>query len=238
MPGNMTDDIDKFKDFMLITAPSRHVSNTDNLAQIIKLKGKLEDIGKLLTKKNEEIDELSKIKDAYKLIKIERDSLLGRIKEIENQGTLDDRPIALSSFSSKIIDEFEKTDIANQGRNYRLANVTLNLKTLVTKDSNDQLGIQLLPWDKVKEINRDMMSEVHMEFSPGPPRTDVSLNVPDLVGLTETAARRVLDHLGLKLNPVYQENDKVQGGDSFMQAPDPGSKIMPNDYITVIFCKK
>ncbi len=172
------------------------------------------------------------------VITIDRDSLLDRIKDLEKQGSLDERPIALSSFSSKIIDEFEKTDIANQGRSYRLANVSLNLKTVVTKDTNDQLGIQLLPLDKLKEITRDLMSEVHFEFSPGPQKTYESLIVPDLVGLTETAARRILGHLGLQLNPVYQENKKVQGGDSFNQAPEPGSKIMPNDYVTVIFCKK
>jgi beta-lactam-binding protein with PASTA domain len=61
--------------------------------------------------------------------------------------------------------------------------------------------------------------------------------MPDVIGLTETAVRRILKSIDLRLNPVYQSNPNVVNGDSFKQSPTPGTDIQANQLITVIFSK-
>lgn len=158
--------------------------------------------------------------------------------EIENidRGTqIDKRPMPVNKIYMDIISEIQKADVMNAS-NFKLSNMQIKLKTLINRDE-EGMNLQLLDGEMMNELNGSAVSEVTFDIENTPRKAVEPDKLPDLKGYTETAVRRILNNLGLRLNTVYQYNPDFPSGESFKQAPKKNSKIQSNQLVTVIFSK-
>lgn len=179
------------------------------------------------------------------LSKIEKDLSIKEDKIIELTSTIDVlskeiefdmRPMAVSGVYTNIVNEIQLAETLNKS-NFKLANIQLKLKTLVNRDK-EGINLQFLNHQTAKEVNGNSISEVLMDIESSPNRVTELAKLPNLIGFTETAVRRILSNLGLKLNPVYQKTESnIPSGESFKQSPTLDSEIENNQLITVIFSK-
>jgi hypothetical protein len=145
-------------------------------------------------------------------------------------------PVPIQDLYTNLVSEIATaTDSAN-GLPFKLSNISLKLKALVHGDG-ESLSASLLTLENSENVNGEAISELVFDITPVTNRENNAIAVPNLLGLTETAVRKVLKNLGLKLNPVYQKKDSVVIGDSFKQFPSPGTNTQPNQLVTVIFNK-
>lgn len=159
-----------------------------------------------------------------------------QIDELSREINFDERPIAVNTLYSNIIREIDLSAQNNTNADYKLANISLKLKTLISSDENG-INAQLFGLSTMDQLNGAAISELTFDIAPTATPAGASPLVPNLLGLTETAVRRILDSLGLRLNPVYQNNTSVVNGDSFKQSPAEGSDLNSTDTVTVIFSK-
>lgn len=147
------------------------------------------------------------------------------------------KPVAqpVSKVYASILDEFKKTNELNKDGAYRLANISLNLKTFVEHDATG-IRMQLVDANKLSSLPSEALSDFRVEIGEGSGSTPGSVRLPDLIGLTETAARKIINSLGLSLKPVYQAKKEVPDGQSFKQSPTAG-EVNPGDTITLVFSK-
>jgi predicted nuclease with TOPRIM domain len=179
------------------------------------------------------------------LSKIERDLSIKEDKIIELTSTIDElskeiefdmRPMPVSGVYANIVNEIQLAETLNKS-NFKLANIQLKLKTLVNRDK-EGVNLQFLNHQTAKEVNGNSISEVLMDIESSPNRVTELAKLPNLIGFTETAIRRILSNLGLRLNPVYQKTESnIPSGESFKQSPTLDSEIENNQLITVIFSK-
>ncbi len=146
-------------------------------------------------------------------------------------------PVAqpVSKVYSSILEEFKKTTELTKDSNYKLANISLNIKTFMELDDNG-MRMQLVDANKLNDRPMEALSDFKVEIGESSSATGGTLRVPDLIGLTETGARKVLGSLGLSLKPVYQQNKTVPDGQSFKQSPATGD-VQPGATITIVFSK-
>jgi predicted nuclease with TOPRIM domain len=179
------------------------------------------------------------------LSKIEKDLSIKEDKIIELTSTIDElskeiefdmRPMPVSGVYANIVNEIQLAETLNKS-NFKLANIQLKLKTLVNRDK-EGVNLQFLNHQTAKEVNGNSISEVLMDIESSPNRVTELAKLPNLIGFTETAIRRILSNLGLRLNPVYQKTESnIPSGESFKQSPTLDSEIENNQLITVIFSK-
>lgn len=179
------------------------------------------------------------------LSKIERDlsikedkiiELTSKIDELTKDIEFDMRPMPVSGVYANIVNEIQLAETLNKS-NFKLANIQLKLKTLVNRDK-EGVNLQFLNHQTAKEVNGNSISEVLMDIESSPNRVTELAKLPNLIGFTETAIRRILSNLGLRLNPVYQKTESnIPSGESFKQSPTLDSEIENNQLITVIFSK-
>lgn len=145
---------------------------------------------------------------------------------------------SVSTVYSSILNEFQKTNEIAKGNNLRLSNISLNIKTFIEHD-DDGIRLQLVDANKINSTNSGALSDIKIEIGNTETSNNNTFTAPDLIGLTETAARRVIDALGLRLKAVYQYvNTEAPVGQSFRQSPAKGTEILPNETITLIFAKE
>lgn len=145
-------------------------------------------------------------------------------------------PIPVNTLYSNLVREIELSTEQNRGANFKLANISLKLKTLLTSDENG-INAQLFGLNEMEKINGAAVSEIVFDIAPSTTPAPQTGTMPNLLGLTETATRKILDSLGLRLNPVFQNNKQVVNGDSFKQTPAQGATYNTNDFVTIIFSK-
>lgn len=145
-------------------------------------------------------------------------------------------PVPIQDLYANLVSEITTAANAADGLPFKLSNISLKLKALVHGDG-ESLNASLLTLENSEHVNGDAISELVFDITPVSNRENDSIAVPNLLGLTETAVRKILKNLGLKINPVYQKKDAVVNGDSFRQFPAPGTYIQPNQLVTVIFNK-
>lgn len=153
-----------------------------------------------------------------------------RIEETENP------PIPIQDLYTNIVSEIEAATETSVDSAFKLSNISLKLKAVIHGDG-ESLSASLLDLENSENVNGNAISELVFDITPVNNRETTDGIMPDITGLTETAVRRILKSLGLRLNPVYQKKDTVVNGDSFKQSPAKGTSIQPNQLITVIFSK-
>lgn len=194
--------------------------------QLITTQSKLE-------QKTLEVTQLNSIRLQLEKTIIE---LQQQIEELNQQINFDVPPVPVNSLYSNLIREIELSTQNNQNANFKLANISLKLKTLLTSDENG-VNAQLFGLSQMDQINGAAVSEIVFDIAPSTTPAPQTGTMPNLLGLTETATRKILDSLGLRLNPVFQNNPRIVNGDSFRQSPEAGATYNMNDFVTVIFSK-
>lgn len=147
----------------------------------------------------------------------------------------DNTPLPVSELYTNLVSEIAAANDSSDS-SFKLSNISLKLKALVQRDG-ETVNASLLDLTNSRHVNGNAISELVFDITPVQQTNDASNEMPDLTGLTETAVRRILKTLGLRLNPVYQKNMSVVNGDSFKQSPAAEETIQPNQLVTVIFSK-
>lgn len=145
-------------------------------------------------------------------------------------------PMPIQDLYTNIVSEIAAASETSVSSPFKLSNLSLKLKALIHEDGGS-MSASLLNLENSEHVNGDAISELVFDITPVHNRATSGISTPNLIGLTETAVRKVLKQLGLKLNPVYQKRDSVVNGDSFKQFPTQGTTAQPNQLVTVIFSK-
>lgn len=153
-----------------------------------------------------------------------------------NTGEPETPPVPIQDLYANLVSEIATATDSADGLPFKLSNISLKLKALVHGDG-ESLSASLLTLENSENVNGEAISELVFDITPVSNRENNAIAIPNLLGLTETAVRKILKNLGLKLNPVYQKKDSVVIGDSFKQFPSPGTNAQPNQLVTVIFNK-
>lgn len=163
--------------------------------------------------------------------------LENKIDILSREKPLERTSVPIKNLYTNIVSEIETATRATSGTSsFKLSNVSLKLKAIV-QQNGDSLSASLLDITDSEKVNGNSISELSFDIAPVNNTEGESIVTPDVTGLTETAVRRVLESLNLRLNPVYQNHRTVVNGDSFKQSPVRGTSIQPNQLVTVIFSK-
>lgn len=148
----------------------------------------------------------------------------------------DKAPLPINELYSNIVSEIETATNVSQSSTFKLSNISLKLKAMIQRDG-DTVSATLLDPDSSENVNGNAISELVFDITSNQTGDPAIILTPDVKGLTETAVRRILKSLNLRLNPVYQNKLSAVNGDSFKQSPAAGEKVQANQLITVIFSK-
>ncbi len=162
--------------------------------------------------------------------------LESKIASLSSENTGTNTPVPIKNLYTDIVSEIETASRFTESSSFKLSNISLKLKAIIQKDG-DSLSASLMDNATKEKVNGNSISELVFDITPVRNTEIAPGKMPDVMGLTETAVRRVLKSLDLRLNPVFQNNPKVVNGDAFKQSPSPGSDIQSNQLITVIFSK-
>ena len=134
--------------------------------------------------------------------------------------------------------EAARTELASRGGNYRLGRVTMELRMLPGPGGTGAIfpsaeAMDRLDGGQLSKLNLDFESERPPE-APEPPKA----TVPDLLGQTETLARRKLAEAGLLVEADYQAvppagADKDLVGRVVNQLPPAGGQVPLNTTVHI-----
>ena len=147
--------------------------------------------------------------------------------------------LSASKVYSSIVNDVIKADAELANANYKLSNVSLNIKTTVENGPQGTL-LGLIDFDSAKDINGAAISDISIDIVPNAGSVNTNApKMPNVKGLTETAVRRILSDHGLKLDAVYHATDDpaLTEGQSFKQSPLPDADIREGQEVIVIFAK-
>lgn len=159
-----------------------------------------------------------------------------KVADLSKEPSSLNSPVPIKNLYTNIVNEIETANKFTESSSFKLANISLKLKAIIQSDGN-ALSASLLDIANSEKVNGNSISELVFDITPVRNTEIAPGKLPDLIGLTETAVRRILKSIGLRLNPVYQNNRNSVNGDSFKQSPAPGSDFQANELITVIFSK-
>ncbi len=215
--------------------------NADNQATLkeVELKAMLGEKEQLLSSQTLEL------KQARTQINNISNNLQQRIKEIERlrkqqeklQQRNEGKATPLSTIATNIGTEIDSANKTLKNRNlpYQFGKIDFNIKGAVAEDGQ---SITLArPSDSA---TAKIFSNVNLELLPVLPPVNLAdaVTVPDIVGLTESVVRRLLNSIGLKLEVVSKsmgQKSKVPVGQSIQQSPKSGATAARNDTVLVVF---
>ncbi len=194
-------------------------NSIDDLVEKVKISQQL------VSEKNNEIATLTQ-NTAVKEIEISK--LETKVTEIqsyvdaENPNKLDAKKVY-----SSIINDIAIADAEMDNSRFKMANISLNLKATVEKGPQGTL-FGLVDFESAKDINAAAISDISIDIVPNTTSIKSKNTVPNIIGLTETAARKIITNYGLKLDVVYQptDNPKFIEGQAIKQIPEVGSEII------------
>lgn len=168
---------------------------------------------------------------------------VGLEKELEEakafNNTEHPNKLAASKVYGSIVKDVIKADEELQTSRFKLANVSLNLKTTVEKGPEGTM-LGLLDFETAKGINGAAISDISIDIVPNAAAVEnEGQKMPNILGLTETAVRKLLLEYGLKLDAVYHptKDTNLIAGQSFKQSPAPEANITEGQEVIVIFAK-
>ncbi len=151
------------------------------------------------------------------------------------------KAISANKLYTNIIKDVKIADSSAVSSGYKLEGFKLNLKTVVEHDED---GIRFQPIDisKANKINGSAISDVLIDLTKEPAKIVKNKLTPNVIGLTETAVRKLLLEYDLKLDSIYQsinsETSNLIIGQSFKQLPEAGDEFDASKIVTVIFAKE
>lgn len=147
--------------------------------------------------------------------------------------------LSASKVYGSIVKDVIKADEELLNSKFKLANVSLNLKTTVEKSAEGTM-LGLLDLETAKNVNSAAISDISIDIVPN---SNAIVNngqkMPNILGLTETAVRKILTEYSLKLDAVYHvtKDSNLVEGQSFKQSPAPDTNIIEGQEVIVIFAK-
>lgn len=144
-----------------------------------------------------------------------------------------------SDIYANVIAEISKTKEMAAGSGFKLASISLNLKTFAEKDQ-EGLRFQLLDVGQSKEVNAAAISDIKIDISEDNTGARTVSRAPNLLGLTETAARNLLTTYKYKMEAIYhgvESNSGTAFGQAFKQYPNPGEELSDGAIVSVFFAK-
>lgn len=206
-------------------------------ASITQLQTSVQQEKALVTIKNTELQQQQTLVTS---LQRETESLQQELEEARDFNvTNHPNKLSASKVYSSIVNDVVKADTELVNSKYRLANVSLNLKTTVEKGPDGTI-FGLLDYESAKDVNSAAISDISIDIVPtDTSSTTVEQKMPNILGLTETAVRKVLLNNGLKLDAVYHptKDDRLIEGQSFKQSPAPDASIAEGQEVIVIFAK-
>lgn len=160
--------------------------------------------------------------------------------EVDAATPFEAKALPASTVYTSILSEVQKAKNTTTDSGYRLATLSLNLKTTVEQDG-DGMRLKLVDSQSASSLNGNAISDISLSIvddSVSTVTTSNTSNTPSVVGLTETAARKRLQAYGLRLSPVYEYNTGQTIGQAFKQSPTHDEAYVPNQTVTVVFSKK
>lgn len=148
----------------------------------------------------------------------------------------DNTPIPIQNLYTNLVSEIEAANEASVDSAFKLSNISVKLKAVIHRDG-ETINASLLDLENCETVCGDAISELNFDITPVQMRETSEIAVPNLIGLTESAVRKIVKANGLRLNSIYQKRTGAVNGDSFKQSPTSGVTVKPNQLITVMFNK-
>ncbi len=148
----------------------------------------------------------------------------------------DNTPIPIQDLYTNLVSEIEAANDASADSAFKLSNISVKLKAVIHRDG-ETINASLLDLENCESVCGDAISELNFDITPVQMRETSEIPVPNLIGLTESAVRKIVKANGLRLNSIYQKRTGTVNGDSFKQSPTSGVTVKPNQLITVMFNK-
>lgn len=146
------------------------------------------------------------------------------------------RSVAMDAFATRIGEDLHSAQASLAKSSFSIGRIQVNAKGFL--GSNDD-GATFEPAGKGAAEDADRLSDVQIEFHPdAKDDAKLGIQVPDVVQLTESAARRVLASVGLQLQaslgPRSLSPDSV-AGQAMVQTPRAGETAARGARVLVIF---
>lgn len=134
------------------------------------------------------------------------------------------------------VDEANKK-LRKRNRPYQFGRIELDLRGTVSSDGQSMALASLV--DLKAAGRHSVLPSIKMEILPHNPPTKITgVVVPDVVGLTETVVRRLLQAAGLRLEVVNKSvvlDDNAPIGQSIQQFPESNKRLARGESVLVIF---
>lgn len=147
------------------------------------------------------------------------------------------KTVAVNDLATTMATQLDNAQATLKPRGFSLGAIQINAKGLI----RDSGSLELLDAETLKGLPADSLSDVKFQFVPDKPTPpDLGPKVPDVLQLTESAARRVLTSVGLVLEASTGPralNTAVAPGQAMMQSPVAGAVIPRGAKVQVIFAE-
>ncbi|WP_298426299.1 PASTA domain-containing protein [uncultured Kordia sp.] len=207
------------------------------LTSISQLQNEVKQEKALVTVKNKELQNKELL---IKTLKKDKEVLQRELEEVKDfTVTAHPNKLSASKVYGSIVKDVIKADEELGNSKYKLANVSLNLKTTVEKGPEGTV-FGLLDYESAKDVNSAAISDISIDIVPTATTTiNEGQKMPNILGLTETAVRKVLTNNGLKLDAIYHstKDTNLIAGQSFKQSPAPKERVEEGQEVIVIFAK-
>ena len=212
-----------------VTATLLNTKELDTLkAREVQLNAQLLDKSREFTLTNEQLStaksRISTLETNLSQTATEKEALAAKVKQLESTTR---KPAAIETvlvgLGSKV--SSSNTRMKAEALPYRLGNVKIDLRGSMSDD-----GSSIVMGEAGGGFSTELISE---SADTGDTRT----SVPDVIGLTESAARRVLRSVGLRMASAHQQLAEGAGvpGQALSQHPAPSSEAEHGSSVMVVF---
>ena len=174
--------------------------------------------------------QLNKVVEAEKKLKVENQLFVTEAK----------RKSPIKDIAANIGAEIDAANnkLRSEKQAYQFGRIELDLRGTVSTDGRTMSLINLGDLTKLK--NGATSPGVKLELIPEREQTETStlVKTPNVIGLTETATRRLLQAVGLQLESINKSigaESKTPVGQSIQQSPKAGNNISRGSTVLVVF---
>ncbi|MEQ8605212.1 MAG: PASTA domain-containing protein [Marivibrio sp.] len=204
--------------------------------QLGQIEAQLEQSRQLLSNREQQIKSLQSVVERERA---QREEAASKAESLEQQLKGE---VQIDSLQDTLVSSLSAAAKPNRKAGFKLGRVQVNLKAMV---GGAGARVMLPTGEMLKQPGAaSALSDIHLEYFPDDaaaeddrPARDPGTLVPDLTGLTESAAQRVLSSVGLQAQPALGRTDAagVAVGQAFRQAPAAGTPAPKGTAVMVVF---
>ncbi len=174
-------------------------------------------------------EKLSKAEEIEKVLKKQNEIFVNEAK----------RKTSIQDIAANIGTQVDKANkkLEQDKRSYRFGRIELDLRGTVSTDGQKMTLASLVD---LKELGTNVsLPGIKVEILPETASSEISgVTVPTVIGLTETAVRRLLQAVGLqfeRIDKTVENNADIAIGQSIQQSPTAGTKLQRGETVLVVF---